>query len=420
MLYRLQAEFSNDTLSPIRLKAVQHSSRMQLNRLNRLTLVSLVVGTALIYFFSNPEPGAHFDYTFQIAGALLEGKLGLEEQPESWLNEMVPFEGSYYSVFPLGAVLTMLPVALLKAVGLLKSFPAAAIAALTAGSISLFLFLFTFRYDISWQRRCLLVLFVMFGTWMWCNLTFGGAWQIALGFAVLGQLGALYFILIKPKPLVAGFFFAVAFGNRTEILLVAPLLMYLIWSTQQHWSRLLRFCAFPFALGIATLFYNYVRFHSPFDFGYARIPGVLDEEWYQHGIFSIHSISLNLKMMLLETWKVIGHSPYLVPTGFGGSIFLSSPFLVMLFERGSRDSRLKMLAWIAIVVLTLVLWLHGNPGGWQFSYRYAMILLPWMFVILLENPRRGVSKLEVALVALSFGINAYGTYLFHWTDYVQP
>ncbi len=420
MLYRLHADFSNDILSPFRPKAVQHTSRMPLNRLNRLTLAGLVAGTGLIYFLSNPEPEAHFDYTFQIAGALLEGKPGLVNQPDSWLNEMVPFEGLYYSVFPLGAVLTMLPAALLKAAGLLESFPAAAIVALTAGSITLFLFLLTFRYEISWQRRCLLVLFVMFGTWMWCNLTFAGAWQIALGFAVLGQLGALYFTLIKPKPLVAGLFFALAFGNRTEVLLTAPILMYVIWSKEHQWSRLVRFCAFPFALGLATLIYNYVRFHSPLDFGYARIPGVLEEEWYQHGIFSIYSISLNLKMMLLETWKVIDHRPYLVPTGFGGSIFLSSPFLLMLFERGSRDARLKMLAWIAIGVLTLVLWLHGNPGGWQFSYRYAMTLLPWMFIILLENPKGGVSKLELVLVAISIAINAYATYLFHWTDYVQP
>ena len=28
---------------------------------------------------------------------------------------------------------------------------------------------------------------------------------------------------------------------------------------------------------------------------------------------------------------------------------------------------------------------HGNPGGWQFSYRYATILLPWMFLLLAGN-----------------------------------
>ena len=28
---------------------------------------------------------------------------------------------------------------------------------------------------------------------------------------------------------------------------------------------------------------------------------------------------------------------------------------------------------------------HRNPSGWQFSYRYATILLPWMFLLLAGN-----------------------------------
>jgi hypothetical protein len=72
------------------------------------------------------------------------------------------------------------------------------------------------------------------------------------------------------------------------------------------------------------------------------------------------------------------------------------------------------------VVLTLTLWLHANPGGWQFSYRYGMILLPWMFLILLHNGKKQASILEGALFTISVAINAYATYLFLWTDYVKP
>ena len=50
--------------------------------------------------------------------------------------------------------------------------------------------------------------------------------------------------------------------------------------------KLAKFCAVPFVLGVSTLIYNKVRFQSFTDFGYARIPGVLDEPWYNHGIFS--------------------------------------------------------------------------------------------------------------------------------------
>ncbi|MGH9766303.1 MAG: hypothetical protein ACREAB_02615 [Blastocatellia bacterium] len=359
---------------------------------------------------------------------MLRGRLSLAEQPPDWLNEMVPLDGRYYSVFPLGSVLTMLPLAALKMLGKIELFPGTSMAALLASATSLLFYLLSARYGDDIRRRLTLTLLPVFGTWMWANLAFAGAWHIALGFAVVGQLGALYFILINYRPTLAGFFFALAFGNRTEIILLAPVFIYLIHKhapknetegAASRWRMIDRFVAIPLALGLLTLGYNYARFSSIFDFGYARIPGVLDEPWYQHGIFSIHAIPLNVEAMLVETWRRVDHFPYIVPTGFGGSIFLSSPFLIYLFRTGARDATLKTLAWVAIAALTFVLWLHGNPGGWQISYRYAMELLPWMFLILLENSPKRVSLLEVGLLLVSIAINAYSTWLFLWTKYIN-
>jgi hypothetical protein len=124
--------------------------------------------------------------------------------------------------------------------------------------------------------------------------------------------------------------------------------------------------------------------------------------------------------MLLTPWKRIPTYPYLVPTGFGGSIFLSSPYLIFLFRRGAKDATLKWLAGGALVILTFVLWCHGNPGGWQFSYRYAMVLLPWIFLLLLESSPPRVSWLEATLFVASLAINGWATYLFLRTDYVRP
>ncbi len=379
--------------------------------------------TFLIYFFSNPLAGSYYDYTLRIAESLIHGELGLTEQPPSWLNEMIPLDGKYYSAFPLGSILTMIPLALLKQSGLVGAFPGVFIAALIAAAIAFLLFQLSAKYGDGYQRRIVLTLFPVFGFCTWANLAFAGAWHIALGFAVVGQLAALYFILIKPKPLLAGLFFALAFGNRTEIILLAPIFISLIYKTTDHknsqWRAIDRFVAIPIALGVATLIYNYARFDSIFDFGYARIPGVLDEPWYRHGIFSLHAIPGNAYAMLIEPWRRVDQFPYLVPTGFGGSIILSSPFLVFLFRRGARDHTLKILAWCAIIILTLVLWCHGNPGGWQFSYRYAMELLPWIFLAMLVNGSNKVSPLEVFLLAVSIAINAYGTYLFLRSDLMK-
>jgi hypothetical protein len=450
-----------------------------------LLAIAVSLFAAMAFYFSTKATLHDLDYTSQVASALLHGQLGLQEKPPDWLNEMIPWQGRYYSAFPVGAVLSMLPVALLRNMGLIQGFPGHVLAALIAGFCVYFFFQLTKAFKGDWNnsspirplalpahrspeslrgcegwigeggspfRRVLLALFPIFGTWTWCNLGFGGAWQIALGLALLGQAAALYFTLVRRSPFVAGAFFALAFGNRTELLITLPLYLYLLsrslpvagralglpspgnppeadptgaavgWKKlkrelQENTPMLLRFVCLPAALALATAAYNFARFHSIFDFGYLHIPEVAQEPWYQHGLFSINAIPWNIYTMLFQGYESIDYFPYIRPNGFGCSIFLASPFLCLLFRQGGRY---KVVAWIAISVLTLVLWLHGNPGSWQFSYRYAMILLPWMFLLLTGNGPANLSIPEISLFAVSVTINAIAMWQFLWTDQIQP
>ena len=397
------------------------------------TALALGLIAALLFYFTTNGRMQHMDYTFRIAGAFLHGDLGLREEPPSWLNEAVPHEGRFHSVFPLGAVVSMLPAALLKELKLIDGFPARMIASLVAGGCVFFFFRLSQVESVSSAKRIAFAFFPVFGTWTWCNLGFAGAWQAALGFALLGQVGALYFTLVKPRPLLAGALFALAFGNRTELVLTAPVYLY-FWTGRPRlfsvdgWvsvrnaiarsSRaIMRFLAVPFVFGLCTCWYNFARFGSIFDFGYSRIPGVLDEPWYQHGIFSLHAIPWNAYKMLFEGLQDISEFPYLRPHGFGASIFLASPVLCLLFREGGR---FRGLCWGVIGLLTLFLWCHGNPGGWQFSYRYAIPLLPWAFLLLLGSGPRKLTVTEVVLLTFSFAINAMATYQFLWTDEIKP
>ena len=124
--------------------------------------------------------------------------------------------------------------------------------------------------------------------------------------------------------------------------------------------------------------------------------------------------------MLFKMWNVKDTFPYLVPDGFSSSVLFSSPFLLLVFRFGSRDRWLKYASWSAVIVLTFLLWIHGNSGGWQFGYRYAMILLPWVFVIMLESMPKHVSPGEWVLFIYSIVMNIYATWLFHWTEYLKP
>ena len=194
---------------------------------DRLILV-LAFASSIVYFFSNPKPHRHYDYTFRVAENFLKGGIAFTEKQPLWLNEFVPFEGFYYSVFPLGAVLSMVPFALLRTLGLIPEMPSAFIAALCAGIGATFLLLIARSYEIGRTRAILMSLGVLFGTWTWTNVTMGGAWQLALGFALIGELGTIYFTVYNRKPFIAGAFFALAFGNRTEILLTAPIFLLLL------------------------------------------------------------------------------------------------------------------------------------------------------------------------------------------------
>jgi hypothetical protein len=431
----------------------EDESRKARNSRDLWIAIGVSLFAAIAFYFSTRATLHDLDYTNQIASVLLHGQLGLREKPPEWLNEMIPWEGRYYSAFPLGAVLSMLPVALLRSTGLIQNFPGHVLAALIAGLSVYFFFGLAkaFGNDYcnlktkSLARRIMLALFPIFGTWTWCNLGFGGAWQIALGLALLGQAAALYFTLVRPFPFVAGAFFALAFGNRTELLITLPLYLYFFWRQSNgrqgaavssppqtgnaigkgilkrgfpgKTQTLIRFLCLPLALALITAAYNFARFHSIFDFGYIHIPEVRDEPWYQQGLFSLHAIPWNIYTMLFQGFESIDYFPYIRPNGFGCSIFLASPFLCLLFRQGGRY---KVGAWVAIGCLTLVLWLHGNPGSWQFSYRYAMILLPWMFLLLTGNGPANISVPEILLFAVSVAINAIAMWQFLWTDQIQP
>ena len=414
--------------------------------------IAISLLAALAFYFSTNPTLHDLDYTAEIASALLRGDLGLREKPPEWLNEMIPYGNRYYSAFPLGAVVSMVPVALLQKMSLIHNFPARILATLIAGTCVYFFFQLAKAFGSDYSsfkakplaRRILLALFPVFGTWTWCNLGMGGAWQIALGLALLGEIAALYFALVRPSPFIAGAFFALAFGNRTELLITAPLYLYLFWrcpngidqgvavssppqgrnlicrlkqSFRENAPMLLDFLTLPVTLALLTAAYNLARFHSIFDFGYFHIPDVRDEPWYEHGLFSFHSVPWNVHKMLFQGFRDEPNFPFLSFDPFGCSILLSSPFLFLLFRAGGR---FRTISWIAIGILTFVLWCHGNPGGWQFSYRYGMILLPWMFLLLTGNGPPKITVTEVSLFAVSIAINATATWLFLWTDRIQP
>jgi hypothetical protein len=395
-------------------------------RRERYGVATLAVLVAIVYLFSNPEPASGYAQTFIMAKQLFHGRLGVPD-PRPWM-ELVPGIDEHYSVFPLGAVLTYTPIALLSVLGFYEENPAPSIGALQGAAILIWSYVLARAYRLPRARGVFLALFMAFGTWSWPNIAFGGAWHLALGFALIAQLAMIHFLRVRPSPFWAGFWFAVAFGNRTEVLVLTPLVLGLA-ATLGPWTsfptvvrRLVLFCVVPAALAAATASYNYARFQSVFDMGYTRIPYVHEEAGFEHGLLSLHCIPMNSRTMLFAPWRSWDRFPYYIPNGFGESIVLCSPFILYLFARGAVHRWFKAVAWVSVALLTFALWIHANPGGWQYSYRYGMVFIPWIYILILESSPPRLSRAAAAVFfgawAASIAISTWAVYAFYWGKHV--
>ena len=266
---------------------------------------------------------------------------------------------------------------------------------------------------------------LLFGTWAWTNIVAFDAWQIALGLGLAWTLGSLHALIVRRDALMCGFWFAVAFGQRTEIVTLAPMIAWLWWHVSSPIKRTkwlhsaIRFSLTPLMIGGLTLAYNYVRFHKVSDFGHSYVPHTIETELYKHGIFAFEPEYWwrNFYVMILKRWNTYDGLIGVVPDRFGCSILIASPLLFLLFRKRKTGTRtVETICWLSPIILLIPLYCHGDPGCGQYGYRYGLPFLPWIFLLLLRrcNPSRG-TILENGLITLSITISAYATYVFRFT-----
>ena len=381
----------------------------------------------LIYRYSAREPATYYDYPLRTAEAFLDGQLGYTGEPPAFLNEMIylPEHSCYTNGFPLGQTLTALPFAWLKKHGWISAWRVEWLVALSMAWAAWWAVGLARHAGMGTVRSCWLAASLLFGTWAWTNIAAYDAWQIALGLGFAWELGALHALIVRRDPLMCGIWFAMAFGQRTEIVTLAPLMVWLWWhismpDERKRWlDSGIRFCLAPFVLGVLTLAYNYVRFHKATDFGHSHVPHTLGTELYKYGIFAFEPEywMRNFHVMFMKPWNSYHGLLGVVPDRFGCSIFIASPLLFLLLRWRKTGTRtVEAICWLALAILIVPLYCHGDPGCGQYGYRYGLPFLPWIYLLLLRtcNPARN-TMVETTLIALSIAINAYATYIFRWT-----
>ncbi len=171
-------------------------------------------------------------------------------------------------------------------------------------------------------------------------------------------------------------------------------------------------------LGLA--WYNFARFGSPFDFGYAHIPSgesglITDEPWFSEGLLSLSYIPRHLEVIFLGGFTLVDQAPFLRPSWSGTSLLLTAPFLFLaVLARG------RMVPWIwlsvALVILPDLMW--GSWGFAQFGYRRILDVVPLLLLLLGLVYRERADWLLRVTVVIGVVVHAYGIWVINVLGFV--
>ncbi len=210
--------------------------------------------------------------------------------------------------------------------------------------------------------------------------------------------------------------------SRNSIIATTPFfLIYLLARRDDGASRrpILAAAGFGIPLLIAcgmNLGYNHARFGSPWESGQGIqvLTGGAEgfqEDFRQHGALSLHYLPRNLKHYFGQF--ALKRAPYtgeLLFDRHGNSMFMATPALLYLFASFRRRKDVATWAlWAGVAgVLSLLLTFHAT-GTNQFGNRYLLDCLPLMIPLVAIGMRGRLTVVSGALIAVSLGINAWGT-----------
>lgn len=402
------------------------ASRAELNpgsRQGPILAAGLVVFGFAVYLASNRNFNAGRGDFFYLADAFLHGRTWLTNALGPYDNVVIG-DRVYVPFGPFPAFLLVPMVAIFGPVQSDKWQPIvnAGLAAIDLGLC------WWLAARLGVQRlidRAWLVILFGFSTQIWWVTTRGGVWHTGHLIASGLTLMALIELFGRRRSLIVGVLGGAAFLTRAPLLFALPFYALLLApvdraiaagrSAVHRWRPVLvgwlvlAVGFLPFAA--FDLWYNAVRFGSPFESGYllASLPGWL-VALRDQGLFSLSHLGMNIDYLFLHTPTQIAQFPFFKPDGLGMSILITSPGLFWAVRAGWTNRRTWIL--LGALVLTLIPNLLYYGGGWlQYGYRYALDAVPFAIALCcIAAARHGVGWIWRLAIAFGVVVGAGGVY----------
>jgi hypothetical protein len=355
----------------------------------------------------------HFIY---LANAFAHDTLAVDNLPPSYRDKIIYNDHIYIPMGPMPAIL-LVPVAALVGTGFDEGWASVALTLFNAWLLNRVLMGLGVLNSI--RRRWMIALF--FGGTIYLAISVvGNSWFLSHILTITFLFLAIGESFIRPRFWLAGFWLGAAFLTRATAAFGMAYFLYLIWRQQQMRLRTLLGLAAGFVpAAVFFLWYNYARFGNPFETGYANamLTDPLLTAALSHGLFSPANIPKNLYALFLATpqpvpgWNApVLQFPYIAPSPWGMSIFLTTPLFLYAF-RAKLDDVHVVAAWLAVVSILIPLLLYYGIGWIQFGYRYATDFYPFLFIPTALALDRHFSPIIKWAVGVCILINLWGTWV---------
>lgn len=372
----------------------------------KLLFILLFISIFVIYLITSGGK-TPYDYFIRLAEAFLNGRYYLPNNPP-WLNELIPLKnGGFGVVYPPSPAIIALPFVYIWG----QDFPQQIIAHIFGAGTSLLFAKIAYLKSKNKKLFCWTLLMTAFGNILWYLSSNGSVWYLGQVMGVFFITASIYESLTKKRPLIVSLFFGLAVLSRLQLVLAFPIVLYL--NFKLNYKNISKINIFSYLLPTGLLlalfgYYNFLRFGSFVETGYSLIPNVLNEPWYEKGIFHYSYIENNLRVMFFSLPIFKNEFPYITPSWGGLSIFITSPiFIYMLFA--SLKEKENRYLWISLILIALINFSHGGTGFTQFGYRYAVDFYPFMFLLVINALRKkGVVWHHWLLLSLSVLVNLWG------------
>lgn len=383
-----------------------------MRRSSVMALATAAVAFLLFWSFSFRYPSDRQDL-FALADAFAHGRTWVEPAAITGPWDRIDVDGRTYLPFAPLPALAFVPLVAafgVAPVGEAQALVNSIVAAISVGLAAVLIGRFAGR---TRDRLWLLALFA-FSTPLLSLTVRGGPWHQDQLFATACTLGALLEVTGRRRPLLVGLLAGAALLARTPTALAIP---FYAWACATDAGRrpVDRGALAPAAAVAAgtlpalafTLWYDQARFGSPFESGYglAALPPFL-EVLRAQGLFSLAHLPRNLGTFVLGAPRFGGPPLFARPDGFGLSVLLTSPGLLVAARADRRDPFLRACALTAALVFLPSLLYYG--GGWiQVGFRYFLDAIPFLLPLAASAARPGLGAGAKALIAVGILVNLW-------------